>query len=637
MIPIKIEYGEKLINEFRLRNEKLSKLILSVSNSRWRMQKDITFTQEFRSYFESINDIKEEIISAFSYKCIYCLNKASQVSIVHPIEHNFNYPELCQDLRNVYALCSNCKDKFYVKYSNSLPDKYIITNIEQLMVKAPDIILPTFEPSHLFFNSFLNPDKGQELFKIRMDRALDYQLEENEKNKFYKLYDTGRFEKTLNRFNLKYINDIKDILLEARLEGYLSTKEIFYSIWFTKFTPEERIVEVDYNFANQMTPPFSKKSNNYIFRVLNTGSELRSTYKIRSITWENLRSFNNNSIEIKETNVLCLIGENGIGKSTFLTTLSLFGTADKRTAWNKFSDILSYDTSKKTTIHIETNKYYEEYDTQFRATVTLGGKSNIFPQSHEKIPVCYIGEHRINKAFLSEFKKLLLSNDNTFNEVAKVFNEILNLNIDEGLTHTSDEIFINRSNSKKVKLFESSSGARSIFYIIYSIISAFPKYKRGAYQPNTFYGYVLIDEIELHLHPKWKIGIVSKLKKIYPDLFFVVSTHDPLVLQGLNSKEIILLERDVKNDVTIMQRDLPDIESYTIDLILTSPYFSLNDTHNYLEKTETSSKLQTFETYREKLISRIYDLSLELNLKFNEEELSILVAQNFSMVNSLEE
>ncbi|AOE67901.1 hypothetical protein A7317_13095 [Pseudomonas fluorescens] len=59
-------------------------------------------------------------------------------------------------------------------------------------------------------------------------------------------------------------------------------------------------------------------------------------------------------------------------------------------------------------------------------------------------------------------------------------------------------------------------------------------------------GIVLIDEIDLHLHPKWQRRVVSDLKNAFPLLQFVVSSHSPFILQSLEPGEVIDLERGLK-------------------------------------------------------------------------------------------
>ena len=55
-------------------------------------------------------------------------------------------------------------------------------------------------------------------------------------------------------------------------------------------------------------------------------------------------------------------------------------------------------------------------------------------------------------------------------------------------------------------------------------------------------GVVLIDEIELHLHPKWQAEIILALRRTFPNLQFIVTTHSPIVLSRVPSECIRVLE-----------------------------------------------------------------------------------------------
>ena len=55
---------------------------------------------------------------------------------------------------------------------------------------------------------------------------------------------------------------------------------------------------------------------------------------------------------------------------------------------------------------------------------------------------------------------------------------------------------------------------------------------------------VLIDEIELHLHPSWQQRILADLTRTFPNAQFIVSTHSPQVLTTLHSDQIVTLSRE---------------------------------------------------------------------------------------------
>lgn len=54
-------------------------------------------------------------------------------------------------------------------------------------------------------------------------------------------------------------------------------------------------------------------------------------------------------------------------------------------------------------------------------------------------------------------------------------------------------------------------------------------------------GVVLIDEIELHLHPKWQREVISKLETTFPNCQFILTTHSPQVLSHVHEENIWIL------------------------------------------------------------------------------------------------
>ena len=55
-------------------------------------------------------------------------------------------------------------------------------------------------------------------------------------------------------------------------------------------------------------------------------------------------------------------------------------------------------------------------------------------------------------------------------------------------------------------------------------------------------GVVLIDEIELHLHPQWQRKIIDSLEKTFPKCQFIVTTHSPQVLSFVKKEQVFIIE-----------------------------------------------------------------------------------------------
>ena len=78
-------------------------------------------------------------------------------------------------------------------------------------------------------------------------------------------------------------------------------------------------------------------------------------------------------------------------------------------------------------------------------------------------------------------------------------------------------------------------------------------------------GIVLIDEVDLHLHPLWQQRILRDLRSIFPSIQFIVSTHAPSVISSVRKENLLILAGDGENYQ-------PNVETYGSDTnsILTS-------------------------------------------------------------------
>ena len=95
-----------------------------------------------------------------------------------------------------------------------------------------------------------------------------------------------------------------------------------------------------------------------------------------------------------------------------------------------------------------------------------------------------------------------------------------------------------------------SDGFRNIVGLVadlaYRCLQLNPHLERKAIK-NTA-GIVLIAELDLHLHPKWQKSIVGDLKKTFPNIQFIATTHSPFIVQSLKRTELINLNKDTGED-----------------------------------------------------------------------------------------
>ena len=74
-------------------------------------------------------------------------------------------------------------------------------------------------------------------------------------------------------------------------------------------------------------------------------------------------------------------------------------------------------------------------------------------------------------------------------------------------------------------------------------------------------GVVMIDEVDLHLHPRWQARILEDLVRVFPNVQFIVTTHSPIVVASVPRKNIRVLREDVASMpiAETRERDASDI------------------------------------------------------------------------------
>lgn len=111
-------------------------------------------------------------------------------------------------------------------------------------------------------------------------------------------------------------------------------------------------------------------------------------------------------------------------------------------------------------------------------------------------------------------------------------------------TQTNQGELTIQKNNKEVKIKQLSSGEKMILLLVCDITRRLLILNSMDENCSEGEGVVLIDEIEMHLHPKWQRRIIPALRKVFPNIQFIATTHSPQVLSNLSDNEIIVLDED---------------------------------------------------------------------------------------------
>jgi hypothetical protein len=128
--------------------------------------------------------------------------------------------------------------------------------------------------------------------------------------------------------------------------------------------------------------------------------------------------------------------------------------------------------------------------------------------------------------------------------------------------------------------------------LLRSITEAFRNYD----DPLIARGLLLVDEIDLHLHPVWQRRLRSFLERTFPNLQFLATTHSPLTVQQAGEGEIIVMKRLDSKDGPIAEPFEGAPNTMMIHQLLMSPIFNLES----MDSLEVQEKRKQYRSLKKK-------------------------------------
>lgn len=291
-----------------------------------------------------------------------------------------------------------------------------------------------------------------------------------------------------------------------------------------------------------------------------------------------------------------LLGENGVGKSSVLKAISIALMGDE------YRSKLSRDLHPKKLLKQGKHSGYIKliYNESNEANVEFSSKDDVIKANVAEPPTNLIGYGSVRLLPKNGIKpedgifngikvgnlfdySIAMNNANEwllslpkkeFERAATSLKDLMLLDDDLIRDQKKKEIRIRFSDGRTSFIDDLSDGYKTVYAMTADIMSTLSSENLPYYLAQ---GIVLIDEIGTHLHPRWKMQVVERLRKAFPKLQFVVSSHEPLCLRGLGAGEVIVLSKNEKGQI-VAQTDLPDPSELRVDQILTSEFFGLRST-----------------------------------------------------------
>lgn len=91
--------------------------------------------------------------------------------------------------------------------------------------------------------------------------------------------------------------------------------------------------------------------------------------------------------------------------------------------------------------------------------------------------------------------------------------------------------------------------------------------------PLTGPAVCLVDEIDLHLHPRWQRDLIQRLSTLFPNTQFIATAHSPLIVQAAPDANLVVLRR--QPDGVVIDNAPRSVRKWRVDQILTSELFDI--------------------------------------------------------------
>ncbi|EOB4964007.1 AAA family ATPase [Vibrio vulnificus] len=635
-----VKNGSQESTAFEIEREKLDNFVRES-----KPQENFKFkSQYYLSY-------KPQLEEMFHSKCAFCETKVgvSSSGVVEHFRPKLYYPSLAYDWRNIYLSCSSCNRYKAAKFpiegkrlelSSAIPvnDKNAQSYEKYLIIDPCNYTDIVDNPFHYKKNGEIvaSTERGNVTINIYMLNRIE--LVKARKEHLSKLTSILRNLKSSNNsaFLLDTINSSTEYLsmyCYFILDFYLKNKDslnpkilgslrhiILMDKRYSEFSLENSKLSLgDEERKNHV----GKKSNDYASTRIISKIEIRNFKSIKNISLSFAQK-----LDSQGEPCLVLVGDNGLGKSSILQAISL--------ALSSIKTINSLNISPSSLIRKSqgvsksvVKVYFDDSDIPSELTITKDGfkkndsselfvlgygstrllprtSSNIFKST--KVNSLFNPYYELNDV-ISWLSDPEIVSPKNFDWIIASLKEILQIKGDSNdrFRRRNGSITYRTANSL-INIDELCDGYKSVISytldIMLCVHERFPAIKDAE-------DVVLIDEIENHLHPSWKIKIISLLRNVFPKINFIVTTHDPLCLRGTKEGEVYVLTEDIETfDVKARSISVP--RGLPLENMLLGSWFNMNSTMDEHTNNLIDEHRKLVHESMEKNAKRINDIEGEL-------------------------
>lgn len=164
-----------------------------------------------------------------------------------------------------------------------------------------------------------------------------------------------------------------------------------------------------------------------------------------------------------------------------------------------------------------------------------------------------------------------------------------------------------------VRFQQLPSGTKNLAALILDLLLNFRQQLEEVSDIANLNGVVLIDEIDLHLHPKMQKEIVRQLSETFPKMQFIVTTHSPIPLLGAPENALFIKMSRNEESQIIAEKLNVKVNNLLPNTILTSPIFDFDEISSI--NHDKDERLESEDDYSEAVFYKILERKIEEQAK----------------------
>ncbi|WP_321779161.1 AAA family ATPase [Sulfurimonas sp.] len=346
--------------------------------------------------------------------------------------------------------------------------------------------------------------------------------------------------------------------------------------------------------------------------------KIKNFFSIKDLQLDNL----------KDKKEIYILGENGDGKTLLLQAIAIALKGVQKDGQERFRKIKDEFELKITNSN---KKIYKSDENIYKNMFAYGSSRNNNCQiKDDEVGYLTLFDGSLDLKDPVKWLQLLdyseSKNENNIISVVqakKLIQELLNKEVEIDISPT-DVIFTEKG-SKQIEFDRLSAGYKGVITIICDMLVRLSENQPYIIDIKEYQGIVLIDEVELHLHPIWKYDFMNKLRGLFPLIQFIVTTHSPTVILGASKEAVFYKIYKEDGEVCISNQMLN--EGYTNNSLISSPLFDLKNI-----TSRDYDKRVSGDDYIYDKIHQVISKKIEKNINIDEEEILKLIDEELDKI-----